>query len=100
MLYSNVMQIAGNNVEDKASRDKVDFQDVYLDENYHFLMSLYHRLNKIPLVRKMKVKAKIQMIFYEELCARNNSRSAHRSVRIILRYVYSEQIEKKIRLCY
>lgn len=60
----------GKNVGDEANSDNIDFQGVYLDEDYHFLMSLHHQLNKMPLVRKMKVKAKIQTIFYEELRTR------------------------------
>lgn len=61
---------SGEDVGDEASSDNVDSQGVYLDEDYHFLMSLHHQLNKMSLVRKMKVKAKIQTIFYEELRAR------------------------------
>lgn len=45
-------------------------EGVHLDEDYHFLMSFHRQLNEMPLVRKMKVKARIQTMFYEELRAR------------------------------
>jgi len=54
----------------KASGGKARSRGVYLDEDYHFLMSLHRQLNGMPLVRKMKVKVKIQTLFYEELRAR------------------------------
>jgi len=54
----------------EASGEKTRSQGVYLDEDYHFLMSLHRQLNGMPLVRKMKVKVKIQTLLYEELRAR------------------------------
>lgn len=54
----------------EASGENVYSRGGYLDEDYHFLMSLHRQLNGMPLVRKMKVKAKIQTIFYEEVRTR------------------------------
>jgi len=54
----------------EASGEKTRSRGVYLDEDYHFLMSLHRQLNGMPLVRKMKVKVKIQTLLYEELRAR------------------------------
>lgn len=51
-----------------ARRENVKSQGVYQDEDYRFFMSLHQQLNEMLLVRK--VKAKIHMIFYKELCAR------------------------------
>lgn len=61
---------SGKDVGGATSRENAESQGVYQDEDYHFLMSLHQQLNEMPLVRKMKVKAKIQTIFYEELRAR------------------------------
>lgn len=62
--------------------------------DYHFLMSFHHRLNKMPLVRKMKVKARreAQTIFYEE----HTGRRAPRRVRTILRYVVPRPRRKSV----
>lgn len=49
-----------------ASSENAKSEGVHLDEDYHFLMSFHHQLNEMPLVRKMKVKAEIQTMFYEE----------------------------------
>ena len=39
-----------------------------LDGDYHFLLSLYQQLTRMPQGRKLKMRLKMQQLFYEEIC--------------------------------
>lgn len=59
-----ILKIIRNNDRSRFLQSETN----HLDGDYHFLLSLHQQLTRMPQGRKLKMRLKMQQLFYEEIC--------------------------------